>query len=101
MGAEGDLRHADLLADPNATDPLQVLVDEVADAELEAHLRTLPERSRRVLELRFGLRDGAAHTADEVAAKLGLARERVRQIELHSLRRLAAVAASGTVARAA
>jgi RNA polymerase primary sigma factor len=101
VGAAGELRHADLLADPNATDPLQALVDEVADAELEAHLCTLPERSRRVLELRFGLRDSLAHTADEVAAMLGLARERVRQIELHALRRLAATAAHPAVARAA
>jgi RNA polymerase primary sigma factor len=90
VGTEGELRHADLLADPNATDPLESLVDEAAGVELEARLQTLPERTRRVLELRFGLRESAAHTADEVAAELGIARERVRQIELHALRKLAA-----------
>jgi RNA polymerase primary sigma factor len=88
--AEGDLRYADLLADPNATDPLQSLVDEATEGDVEARLRRLPERSRRVLELRFGLDDTESHTADEVAAELGLARERVRQIELHALRKLAA-----------
>jgi RNA polymerase primary sigma factor len=43
-----------------------------------------------VIELRFGLRDGVPRTADSVADELGVARERVRQIELHTLRRLAA-----------
>ena len=98
MGSEGDLRHADLLADPNATDPLQSLVDEVEEGELERRLRTLPERQRLVVELRFGLRDGVARTADAVAAELGLARERVRQIELHALRRLGAGVATAPVA---
>jgi RNA polymerase primary sigma factor len=93
VGAERELVYADILADPNATDPLASLVDEASEAELEAHLQTLPERSRRVLALRFGLGGSVAHTADEVAAQLGVARERVRQIELHALRRLAAVAA--------
>jgi RNA polymerase primary sigma factor len=101
VGAEGELRHADLLADPNATDPLQSLVDDASEGELEAHLRTLPERTRRVLALRFGLGGNVAHTADEVAAQLGLARERVRQIELHALRKLAARAGRPAVALAA
>jgi RNA polymerase primary sigma factor len=100
VGSEGDLRQADLLADPNATDPLQSLVDEAADDELEQRLRILPARSRLVLELRFGLRGSVAHTADQVAAELGVARERVRQIELHALRRLAGGAA-GRLALAA
>ena len=101
VGADGELRHADLLPDPNAVDPLQSLVDEASEGELETHLRTLPERSRQVLELRFGLRDSVAHTADEVAARLGLARERVRQIELHALRRLSFSVAATPLAQAA
>ena len=101
MGSEGDLRHSDLLADPNATDPLQSLVEEADEGELERRLRTLPERQRLVIELRFGLRDGIARTADAVASELGLARERVRQIELHAIRRLSAGVASTPVLRAA
>jgi RNA polymerase primary sigma factor len=93
VGADGETRHADLLVDPHATDPLQSLVDEASEGELASHLRTLPERSRYVLALRFGLAGGETHTADEVAARLGVARERVRQIELHALRKLAASAA--------
>jgi RNA polymerase primary sigma factor len=90
VAAEGDVQHADLLADPNAVDPLEALVDDAAEGEIAARLARLPERSRQVLELRFGLADTDSHTADEVAQKLGVARERVRQIELNALRRLAA-----------
>jgi len=93
VGAEGDLSHSDVLADPNASDPLQSLCDEASGSELEARLRLLPERSRRVIELRFGVGDEVPRTADAVAAELGVARERVRQIELHALRRLGAVEA--------
>jgi DNA-directed RNA polymerase sigma subunit (sigma70/sigma32) len=41
-----------------------------------------------VIELRFGLGHSETHTADAVAAELGVTRERVRQIELYSLRKL-------------
>jgi RNA polymerase primary sigma factor len=97
VGTDG--RYADILADANATDPLQALIDETPALDLEETLRRLPERSRLVLELRFGLRDGVARTADAVADELGVARERVRQIELHTLRKLAAE--TGSLARAA
>jgi RNA polymerase primary sigma factor len=94
----GERGYAELLADPNAPDPLQALIDETPEIDLEQTLSRLPERSRTVLELRFGLRDGIARTADAVADELGVARERVRQIELHTLRKLSA---ETSVARAA
>jgi RNA polymerase primary sigma factor len=93
VGSEGDLCQADVLADPNAEDPLQALVAEATGSELDARLKLLPERSRRVIELRFGVGDRVPQTAEAVAAELGVARERVRQIELHALRRLGAVEA--------
>jgi DNA-directed RNA polymerase sigma subunit (sigma70/sigma32) len=58
--------------------------------DADAVLEQLPERSRRVIEFRYGLSDGVPGTADAVAAELGVARERVRQIELHSLRKFGA-----------
>jgi RNA polymerase primary sigma factor len=94
LRADGERQYADVLADPNATDPLQKLVDETPAFDLESSLGRLPDRSRTVIELRFGLRDGVARTADSVADELGVARERVRQIELQTLRRLAADAQS-------
>src|SRR5262249_35911514 len=93
VGADGGLSHSDVLADPNACDPLQSLCDEATGGELEARLCLLPERSRRVIELRFGVGNEVPRTADAVATELGLARERVRQIELHALRRLGAAEA--------
>ena len=48
----------------------------------------LPERTRRVLELRFGLADGPPLTLGEIGRELGVSRERVRQLEAEGLRRL-------------
>jgi RNA polymerase primary sigma factor len=87
----GELRFSDVLADANATDPLQAMIDETPVIDVQAELVRLPERSRQVIELRYGLRDGVPRTADAVAAQLGVARERVRTIELHTLRKLAQV----------
>jgi RNA polymerase primary sigma factor len=58
---------------------------------LRSALRALPERERSVVTLRYGLDGGEARTLEEIGRTLGLTRERVRQIELDSLRRLAAV----------
>jgi RNA polymerase primary sigma factor len=92
---------AELIADPNAIDPLQPLVEEATGDALAATLAQLPERDRRVLELRFGLDDGVAMTADAVAQELGVTRERVRQIELRALRTLERHARVAGVAAAA
>jgi len=92
QSGDGEREISDVLADPHAADPLQSLVDEVPDYDLEGSLSRLPERSRTVIELRFGLRDGVARTAESVAGELGVARERVRQIELTTLRKLSAAA---------
>lgn len=51
-------------------------------------LDTLPQRERMVLSLRYGLADGRVHTLDEVGRRVGLTRERVRQIERKTLRLL-------------
>jgi RNA polymerase primary sigma factor len=70
------------------------------DEKVELHLRSqalrqalcsLPERERSVLQLRYGLGGDEPKTLEEIGRRLGLTRERVRQIELESLRRLAAV----------
>jgi RNA polymerase primary sigma factor len=56
---------------------------------LTAALAVLPERERRVLVLRYGLEDSDPKTLEEIGRRLGLTRERVRQIEVEALRRLA------------
>jgi RNA polymerase primary sigma factor len=56
---------------------------------LAVALQALPDRERQVLVLRYGLVDESPQTLEEIGKRLGLTRERVRQIELESLRRLA------------
>jgi RNA polymerase primary sigma factor len=88
LTGEDEATRIDLLVDPTTPDPLEPFLEEARGLELAARLDELPERGRRVVELRFGLNDGVAQTADSVAADLGVTRERVRQLELHALRRL-------------
>ena len=52
---------------------------------LDRALESLPERDRRVLELRYGLRGEEPHTLEHIGRRLGMTRERVRQIEIESL----------------
>jgi len=51
-------------------------------------LHTLNAREKRVLELRFGLKDGRTRTLEEVGKEFGVTRERIRQIEAKALRKL-------------
>jgi RNA polymerase primary sigma factor len=60
----------------------------------------LPERERRVLELRFGF-DGETQTLEAIGKELGITRERVRQLETDALSRLAAELGSSDFAEAA
>jgi len=88
LAGDDKATRVDLLVDSATPDPLDSLVAEAREQELAELLDELPERGRRVVELRFGLHDGVVQTADTVAAELGVTRERVRQIELHALRQL-------------
>jgi RNA polymerase primary sigma factor len=58
---------------------------------LKEALGALSERERHVVVLRYGLLDAEPKTLEEIGRRLGLTRERVRQIELDSLKRLASL----------
>jgi RNA polymerase primary sigma factor len=58
---------------------------------LKEALEALTERERQVVILRYGLADAEPKTLEEIGRRLGLTRERVRQIELDSLKRLASL----------
>jgi RNA polymerase primary sigma factor len=76
---------AERIADTDAEDPAALLEQEELRDQVRGALGALPERQRRVLELRFGLGDGKAHTLNEAAAALGVTRERVGRLEQQAL----------------
>jgi RNA polymerase primary sigma factor len=75
----------DLLEDQQAVRPDEQALEAVGREVLEQVLAALPERPRRVLVLRFGLDSGTPRTLEEVAAVLGVSRERARQMEVRAL----------------
>ena len=80
----------DLLSDCIEDQSIQRPEDEAADSMLSQQIRqminSLPERERRVIELRFGLDNGSVRTLEEVSNEMQITRERVRQIELKALK---------------
>ena len=97
VGDQEDAVFGDFVA---GTDPLP---EERVESSLRSEallnaLQALPERERQVLVLRYGLVDQEPKTLEEIGRRLGLTRERVRQIELESLRRLAGLSEMQVVA---
>ena len=90
IGEQEDAVFGDFVAGDDPLPEEEVEVSLRAQA-LNAALLALPERERQVLVLRYGLDDAEPKTLEEIGRRLGLTRERVRQIELESLRRLAGV----------
>jgi RNA polymerase primary sigma factor len=91
----GDEEHSELghfLADETIPLPADVAESVSRTTALMKCLDALGERPRRVLELRYGLDGGRPRTLEEVGIVFNVTRERVRQIESHSLRKLAALA---------
>jgi len=83
------LTRADTIADEQADDPLE-LTTGTADLQqsLGAALDHLPERERDVLRLHYGVGTTHAWTLDEIGKRMGVTRERARQIESQAMRRL-------------
>jgi len=88
VGDAETLTLGDLLPDPAAARPdVEAEAQEVA-AAVRAALATLPPRERAILAARHGLDDTPPRTLQEIGQRLGLTRERVRQIEACALRQL-------------
>jgi RNA polymerase primary sigma factor len=83
------LTRADTVADEEARDPLE-LIEDTADLQqsLGAALEHLPERERDVIKLHYGVGTSHACTLDEIGRRMGVTRERARQIESQAMRRL-------------
>jgi RNA polymerase sigma factor (sigma-70 family) len=88
VGDEGDTSFGDLLVDTTGvTTESAVEHGDMVD-RLNELIDRLPDREALIVRLRFGLYDGRAHTLDEVGKKLGLTRERIRQLEKLALAKL-------------
>ncbi|MCC6223656.1 MAG: sigma-70 family RNA polymerase sigma factor [Thermoleophilia bacterium] len=87
VGEDGEGELVDLLADDSATDPVEAVGKLVRQELVHRALEALPERERRIVELRFGF-GGDERTLDSIGQELGLTRERVRQLEGETLARL-------------
>ena len=85
---EEDSVLGDFIEDDEASPPDDTATYNLLREHLEEVLNTLPPREVRILQLRYGLLDGQAYTLEEVGRKMGVTRERVRQIEAQALSRL-------------
>ena len=74
--------------DEDSVQPAEVVTYNLLKKQIQDILSTLPPREVRILQLRYGLLDGQSYTLEEVGKKLGVTRERVRQIEAQALSRL-------------
>lgn len=88
VGEEEDTPLGDFIADPNAITPDEYTNQELVQSVLDDTLSTLTDREEKVLRMRYGLLDGQTHTLEEVGREFGVTRERIRQIENKSLRKL-------------
>lgn len=78
----------DLIEDTNAVSPDAEISQMMNKERVESLLEITSKREKHVLDLRFGLADGKTHTLAEVAKRLGISRERVRQIEEEAFKKL-------------
>jgi RNA polymerase primary sigma factor len=90
VGADDEGELGDLFADREAADPFEEAEESLRKQGVRRALDALPERERRILELRFGF-EGEPWTLEAIGHELDLTRERVRQLEAQALARLAAL----------
>jgi RNA polymerase primary sigma factor len=85
---EGESELGDFIEDQDGVGPEDAVTSDMLRDLLRGILQDLPPREVRILQLRYGLIDGETYTLEEVGKKLGVTRERVRQIEAQALSRL-------------
>lgn len=88
VGAEGDASLADFIEDNRNAAPIESAAQRLLREQINTALQKLPERERKIIQLRYGLNDGRYRTLEEVGREFGITRERIRQIEAKVLRKL-------------
>jgi len=88
IGEDDESQVSDLVEDKTTAAP-DAGIERLMDKErVENLLELMSDREREILDMRFGLADSKPHTLAEVADKLGVSRERIRQIEEAALKKL-------------
>jgi RNA polymerase primary sigma factor len=88
IGDEDNSELGDFIENVDVPDPEESTESTLLREHLWKILETLPAREVKVLQLRYGLKDGRTHTLSEIGEKMGISRERVRQIEVQAKKRL-------------
>lgn len=88
MDADPDRSLLDAIADDSVQSPENVLQSEDMQTQIHSWLEELSDKQRQVVERRFGLNGHEVATLEEVGSDIGVTRERVRQIQVESLKRL-------------
>jgi RNA polymerase sigma factor (sigma-70 family) len=88
VGSEGDAELGDFIEDPSAAGAVEEVTSRLLNSEVEEMLSVLDERERRIVSLRFGFDGHDPMSVVDVAAAIGLSRERIRQLEHRALAKL-------------
>jgi RNA polymerase primary sigma factor len=88
IGEEEDSELGDFVEDEQAESPFDSASLNLRRSDIELTLAALPERERKVIEMRFGLDGSQPCTLEEVGKAFGVTRERIRQIENNTLKKL-------------
>jgi RNA polymerase primary sigma factor len=88
VGDEEESELGDFVADETTEEPFETATENLQREDVQRALDALPERERQVIELRYGLRGHEPLTLEEVGRAFGVTRERIRQIENNTLRKL-------------
>ena len=88
IGEDEDSRLSDFVEDQASPAPTEVASQQLLKEQIDRVLDELSEREKRVIQLRFGLKDGHTRTLEEVGKEFNVTRERIRQIEAKALRKL-------------
>jgi RNA polymerase primary sigma factor len=88
IGEEDDSELGDFVEDETMESPLEQAMENVRRENVRRALDALPAREREVIEMRYGLKGHEARTLEEVGRAFGVTRERIRQIENNTLKKL-------------
>jgi RNA polymerase primary sigma factor len=88
VGTEEDSKLGDFIEDDDALSPSEATNRQLIKENIHEMLQYLSPRERKIIEMRFGLKDGVGHTLEEVGHEFRVTRERIRQIEAKVLQKL-------------